>query len=115
MHPDHREDASPIPDTYSQTRATTNEITSELMHYRVHCGLVDVDQCTDFSPDDFLQQVNLLFLVCEHDVGASCTANNTKGDELGRWLTKSLLQFHLSIQKSLEVTFGCESEIVEVK
>jgi len=32
-----------------------------------------------------------------------------------RWLTKSLLQFHLSIQKSLEVTFGWESEIVEVK
>jgi len=83
VDPDHREDASLIGDTYSQTRATTDEITPELMYYRVHCGLVDADQCTDFFPDDFPQEVNLLFLVCEHDVNANCTANNTKRDELG--------------------------------
>jgi len=40
---------------------------------------------------------------------------SAEADPFGGWLTKSLLQFHLSIQKSLEVTFGWESEIVEVK
>ena len=68
------------------------------MHYCVHCGLVDANQCTDFFPNDFPHEVNLLFLVCEHDVGANCTTNNTKGDELG---TSTIAVEHVCVPSQL--------------